>query len=502
MTVDPNVVRQTLDEIAKAQKAAIPDPRMPEQLAKSTFSQSASATSGMTFYDLELGAKLIYPVLTPLRNMIPRVPGKGGIQAAWRAVTGVNTTNIRAGVSGGNRGGVIAVSTADYTAAYKGLGLEGNVDFEAQYAGRSFEDVKALGAARLLEATMIQEEYTILGGNNSVALGTTPTPTLVDAATGGALIFNTAYSVICVALALDAVINGSVVRGIDALITRTNADASSDQFGGGAAKKSAAQAVTTANDAVSTHKITASLSAPVNGAFGYAWFWGSAGSEVLGAITTNPTYVITANATGTQTALSLGTVDNSQNSLVFDGLLYQAVKTGSNAYVKAISNTLTADNAGGIVEIEVALQDRWDNYRLTPDTMWVNSQQALDVSKKILAGTASSAQRFVFQTMQDMLMAGVMVRTYLNRFSMQGGQTIDIKIHPNVPAGVILMTTGKLPYPISNVDNVFQIRERQSYYQIEWPLRTRKYEFGVYMDEVLQHYFPPSMIVLYDIKPG
>ena len=38
-----------------------------------------------------------------------------------------------------------------------------------------------------------------------------------------------------------------------------------------------------------------------------------------------------------------------------------------------------------------------------------------------------------------------------------------------------------------------QIRTRQDYYQIEWPLRTRKYEYGVYADEVLQHYFPPSM---------
>jgi len=36
--------------------------------------------SGLTYYDLELGAKFLYPVLTPLRNMIPRVSGKGGIQ--------------------------------------------------------------------------------------------------------------------------------------------------------------------------------------------------------------------------------------------------------------------------------------------------------------------------------------------------------------------------------------------------------------------------------------
>ena len=66
-----------------------------------------------------------------------------------------------------------------------------------------------------------------------------------------------------------------------------------------------------------------------------------------------------------------------------------------------------------------------------------------------------------------------MVRTYLNRFSMQGGSIIDIKVHPNMPAGTLLMTTSMLPYPLAGVGNLMQIRTRQDYYQIEWPLRTR-----------------------------
>ena len=45
---------------------------------------------------------------------------------------------------------------------------------------------------------------------------------------------NATYSVICVALSLDGVVNGSVIGGIQGAITRTNADGSSDTFGGGA----------------------------------------------------------------------------------------------------------------------------------------------------------------------------------------------------------------------------------------------------------------------------
>lgn len=300
--MDPNLLQQTLEAIKNAQKSPITDPLLAEVFAKSTFAQSGSATSGLTFYDLELGAKFLYPVLTPLRNMIPRVGGGRGIQAAWRAITAINTAGLRIGVSGGNRGGVIAVATADYTAAYKGIGIESNVDFEAQYAANGFDDVRAIAAKVGLESLMLGEEPMILGGNNSVALGTTPTPTLADSATGGSIPQTTVVSVICVALTLDGYLNGTVAGGIQGQITRTNADSSSDTFGGGAARKSVAASVTTATDAVNTHKVTATVAA-VTGAVGYAWFWGTAGNEVLGAITTMNSYVITVAAgTGTQTS--------------------------------------------------------------------------------------------------------------------------------------------------------------------------------------------------------
>lgn len=497
-----------LAEVGKAQANTkfVPD-GLPDFLGKSsTFSQAGSATSGLTYYDLELGAKFVYPVLTPLRNEIPRVSGKGGIQAAWRAVTGVNTTGLRIGVSGGNRGAVQAVSTQDYTASYKGIGLETNVDFEAQYAGMGFDDVKAIGAKVGLEATMIGEEALILGGNTSVPLGQGGTPSLVGG-TAGAL-SNATISVIVVPLSLDAMINGSVAGGVQGQITRTNADASSDSFGGGAGKQSAAGSVTLSGGG-SNQSIAATTTA-ISGACGYAWFWGTAGSEVLGAITSINSVVITANAAGTQTAASLGTNDNSTNALVFDGLIYQAVKSGNNAYVKMLATgvagtgtVLTGDGSGGINEIDALLKDRWDNYRLSPDTVWVNSQQALDISKKVLAGNASTgAQRIVFNEERANLGGGVMVRTYLNRFSMAGGQELEIRIHPNLPAGTMLFTSKRIPYPLSNIGNVMQIRTRQDYYQIEWPLRARRYESGVYADEVLQNYFPPSMGLIGNIAAG
>lgn len=500
MEINAETLKQMEDALAKSFGAPIADPRMPEELAKSTFTQSASATTGLTFYDLELGAKFLFPVLTPLRNKIPRVSGGAGIQANWKAVTEINSTNLRAGVSHGNRGAVQAVTTKDYAAAYRGIGIESDVDFEAVYAGQGFDDIRAIAARTGLQSLMLQEEGLLLGGNGTQALGTTPTPVLAGLATGGTL-SNSTISVICVALTLEGYMDSSVSDGVPGQIVRANADGSSDTFGGGSAQKSAAQSVTLTGG-TATQAVRATVAA-VNGAVAYAWYWGAAGSEALGAITTVNEATITATATGTQAASTLPASDNSVNNLVFDGLLTQAYAPGSGAYINHRNNTeLTADNEGGIVEIDAALKHFWDDLRLSPTCIWVNSQEALHISQKVLQGSGVSNMQFTTQIENGMIAGGVMIERYLNRFSMAGGQVIPIKIHPNMPAGTILFETDVLPYPLNNVGNVCQVRTRQDYYQIEWPLRSRKYEYGVYADQVLQHYFPPSLGVIDGIKAG
>jgi hypothetical protein len=524
LSLDPNLVQQTIAAMREAAKNPITDPAIAGfagLLAKtSTFAQATSPTDGLTYYDLETGAKFLVPVITPLRNETPRVSGKGGIEADWRAVTGINTTGIRAGVSAGNRGGTISVQTKDFTASYRGIGLEASIDWEAEYAAMGFDDVRSIAGTTLLWSLMIAEEQLILGGNRQLPLGQTPTPTVTAATTGGALAAAT-YSVICVALTLDALINGSVSGGIQGLITRTNADGSTDTFGGGASKQSTNQTASVSSGTTGSLSVTV---APVKGAYGYAWFWGTAGSEVLGAITPSQasqqtncsssavnSLVITGAATGTQTASSLGTADNSSNSLVFDGLLTLPLLSGANGYYVAqptgtagTGTPLTADGDGGIVEIDAALKYFWDNWRLSPGEIWVSSQEALNISKKIAQGPGSGASnlRFVRDAKDGLLVGAVMARSYINRFSLAGAVEIPIRLHPNLPAGTILFNTKVLPYSLSNVPNVNQIRTRRDYFMIDWPWQSRRYEYGVYADEVLQCYAPFAVGQIANIANG
>lgn len=492
-----DVTKETLQRIADAQK----NPLVDADLTRA-FTQSGGATTGLTFYDLEPAAKLLFPVLTPLRNKIPRVSGKGGIQANWKAITAINPAAVRGGVSEGNRGGVVGQTLKEYLAAYRGIGFENYVTFEAELAAAGFDDAKALAVNLLLKSLMVEEEFTILGGNTSVALGTTGTPTVATATTGGALAAAT-YNVFCVALTLDGYRYASIANGITASITKTNADASSDTFGGGVGQKSAAAPQVTTG---STSTISASVT-PKTGAVAYAWYWGTAGNELLGAITTINSVLITATATGSQNISALPSADNSTNSLMFDGLYSQCFSSGSGAYIKALAtgtpgtgSVLTSDLAGGIVEIETALQAFWDNYRLAPDVMYVNAQEQRNITTHVIGAGAAAIIRYGSDVQDgNSIAGGYVVKSYLSKVL---GKAIKIEVHPNAAPGTILFYSDAVPYPLNGVQNILQVKARRDYYQIEWPLRSRKYEYGVYADEVLQNYFPPAFGVITNIANG
>lgn len=485
---NPNSIGAAIEAVKKAHGAPLPD-----SVAKA-FTQA----TGLVAYDLQAPALQLYPVLTPLRNKIPRVGGAGDTATRWKAITGINTTNVRPGVSEGNRGGVITTTVVDKTAAYKGFGLEDYVTYEADYASQGFDDAKAKAVYGLLQATMIQEEQLILGGNNSIPLGTTPTPGVSTSTTGGSLAAAT-YSIICVALTHNAWRYASVAGGIPVTGNRTNADGSVDSIKGGhAAKSAAASQITTG----STSTISATV-AVVNGAVAYAWYYGTAGNEVLGAITTINSVLISAAAAGTQNA-SVLTGDQSQETLHFDGLLSQIMVSGSNAYNTALATgtagtgtVLTGDGAGGIVQIDAALSAFWQNYRLSPDEIWCDSASLLAINKIVIANGGAPLVRYMMDVNGNpVLDAGVVVGSYLNKIT---NTKIKIAVHPDMPPGMIMFYSNSVPYPLNGVGNVVQMKMRKEYYQLEWPARSRKYEYGVYADGVLQNYFPPAFGVLKNI---
>lgn len=476
------------------------DPR----LAKAQ-TQGITQATGLVWFDLQAPAKNLFPVITPIRNMIPRVSGNGGTATNWRQVTDVNVGNMQPFVPEGGRGGVLTTNEADRAMGYKSLGNENYVTFEANNAALNFEDVRSTTAQRQLFAAFIQEEFAFLGANNGVALGTPTAPTVTTATTGGTIAAAT-YNVAVVALTLAGYNASSLSGGVVGQVSITPADGSSAYaFGGGSSNKSA-----TTSQATTGATSTLSASTPVvNGAVAYAWYVGTAGNEKLEAITTANSVLLTALA-GTGQALSAITADRSQNSYAYDGLMYQAFASGSGAYIKNFATgtpgtgtKLTSDGAGGVVEINAMFKDRWDNYRLSPTDLFVNSQELNSINKLVVANGGAPLVRFSgdFGSPASGLVAGAVVGTIINPYTQNGGQLVKLRLHPNVPAGTIVGFSSTLPYPINNVPNVAEYKYRQDWYQLEWPLRQRKYETGVYTDGVLACYFPPALSIINNISP-
>jgi hypothetical protein len=478
-------------------------------LAPNELSKSISTATGLVAYDLQAPAKNLYPVITPIRNKLPRVKGKGGTATNWKAVTGIIGSGFEAGpwVPEGQRAGKMNYQTEDKAASYVTIGEEDDLTFEARSAAEGFEDVRSSMTMRLLQKTMIKEERALVGGNRSVALGTPGTPTL-SASGSGATLPAATYSVICVALTFEGYINSSLANGVALQKTVTGADGNTFVLNGGSSNKSA-----NATQAVTLGQTLFASVAPVAGALAYAWYVGTAGSEKLEAITTLNSAAFSAPLAGTGQAASAVTADCSRNtSYAFDGLLTAALNPANSAYVKVLptgtagtGTTLTASSRGSINEIDAMLKTMWDEYRVSPTVFYVNSQEQQNITTKVLSSSSGPLLRVNTDGKNPYaIVANGVVEWYYNPFAMNGGYKIPVMLHPDVPPGTILAYCEDLPmqYQSNNVPNVAEVHVRQDYYEVEWPLRTRKYEHGVYAEEVLAIYAPFAFGVITNIANG
>jgi hypothetical protein len=352
---------------------------------------------------------------------------------------------------------------------------------------------------------MIGEENILLNGNASMPLGTAPQPT-ITLATGGSLGNPVNLVALVTALTPRALANSTVsLTGVPyGQVTRVNIDGTSTQYGAGASAISTASATVPTTSGSQTAVITVPA---VKGAAGYAWYLGTTAANVtLCAITTVNKVTVAAFVPSTQLATATNSnVDGSANTLVFDGFLTQTLKSSAGYFASLDGNTLTADQANGILEIDTALQWFWDNKRLSPTEIWVNSQEARNINKKIVASGGVPLFRFTLpggngpDDNQPALLGGASIAKYWNKFTQQ---FLDIRIHPNLAPGSIFFNSSEIPYPLSGVDNVSFVRCRRDYYQIEWPVVSRQYVYGVYADEVLVCRAPFSLGVIANVANG
>ncbi len=490
--------QETLDELKKALS------QQSDDVAK-----TISTGTGIVAYDLQAPAKNLYPVVTPIRNSLPRVGGGTGLVTNWRQINSIVGSGFdnMGWVAEGQRSGTMSYNTSNKSASYMTLGEEDAATYEAISAGRNFEDIQARMTMRLLQKMMLKEEIALLGGNATLALGTPGTITKSTSGSGATLPTAT-YFIQVVALTLEGYLNSTLTAGVATTKTITGGDGKTYTLNGGSSNVSAevSQAVT----------LGASLFASVptiQGAVAYAWFIGTAsGGETLQAITTINSVAISAPLTAGQQAVSAITGDNSLNAnTAFDGLLTAALKPANAAYVNLLATgtagtgtVLTASGRGSVVEIDTMLQTMWNTYELSPTVIYLNAQELKNITTKVLTNSSGPLVRFEAGPDGVRGTGGGFIDFYYNPFALGGGIKIPLKIHPRVPPGTIIGWAENLPiqYQSNEVPNVAEVKTRVDYYQVDWPVVTRQRQVGVYAEEALAIYAPFAMGVIGNVANG
>lgn len=469
--------------------------------------QKAITTAyGLVAIDLQAPSKELFPTLSPIRNRMPRVKGSGGLSTQWRSIKSISNASgaaTQAFVPEGQRSAAISYATANVAASYATLGTDDFITFEAVSAAESYEDLRSTMTRILLQKMMVNEEYALLDGNVSVVLGTPATPALSQAGTTGTLPTVNPYSVIVVALTAAGFNNSSVVGGVKTQSTLTGMDGLTYPYNFGSSNKSAAQTL-----AITLGQILSASVTPIKGAAGYAWFVGAVGSETLQAITSIATVSFSVPLTGGQQPVSQITQDCSANvGLEFDGLLSIALNPANLAYTKDLgAATLTASSRGSVNEIDAMIKTMWDTYRLGIDVLYVNSQEQVSITNKCLNASSGPLLRINTDGKEPggIMGANEQITMYYNPFVPGGGKKFRVEVHPYMTPGTMLGLCENLPayYMSNSVPQVAEVHCRRDYYEQEYPIRTRRYEHGVYAEEVLAVYATFGVSVMYNIAAG
>lgn len=424
-------------------------------LRKAPAPDSSDDRSIMRCYDLSAPASSLWPMMTPLRNRLPRV-GVGPSPDRF-ATIGEEDSSVAYGISGSDNA-----------------------------------DIEAMQCFRLLQKTMVKEEIAILTGNRSLPLSR-PDPAHLIADRGAAsIVAGRSVNVSVVALSLEGWLNSNAQgRGVATFRILTSANAINFRMNGGSSDRSADSIIV-----LGSNDVLSAWVPPVHGAVAYAWFAGLFGHEALQCITTINSVVFDEPILTGKQPLSDIVEDCSANEHAYDGLLTSALLS-ARAYVdirptgEAGKGTpLTRSERGAVTEIDNMLAGMTER-GLAVDAIFVNSQELKQICALLGA--------------EEITLYPGLGATVTNGIADGGGLAPLLSMHPWLPPGTIVAWADKCP--ISEADVAAEampkdsatVLTRMEYYSVHWPSRDHQQQTGVYVEEWLDVREPAAMAVITNI---
>lgn len=443
------------------------------------FALTSPLASSFAPFDLIPFVRTIYPVYTPLRNKIPRVPGQGTYHRG----------KILASITGSLPGGLGALqddstseffggsfaswpnslpnsgsqSAYDLIIPYKFFALTEGTSWLAQFSGQGFDDIYGLASLVLLQEFMLLEEHDLLF-SSSQELTQPATPTAVARSAGSN---ETAIG-----------ITGDTYITVTAL----------DYWGETAFNASNVQTVDVGAD---TDVIDVTIST-VNGAAGYAiyvnqtsdstrtdfyrWtyntiggFVGSVKFTLQGSLPDSG-----ANPPATDTGTGASTRQESINS-VLSGRAYNGGDgpypgPGSDPAVNAGYLDEAVGDTFNVAVLQAALQEMFNGstgYFANPSEIICSANDATVLANSILSESVAAYQLRIQQSEVAGVTGGVAVANVVNPVTRS---MPEILVDPYMPQGSADLMSYTLPQTQNNLGNVVENVMVQDYAQIGWPV--------------------------------
>lgn len=421
---------------------------------------SGSQTNyGFAVYNLDAPSKKIFPVLSPFRNRVPRTPGRGGARK-WKQITGISGSgganpvlnHFLAELPSNTVGGMvlnlppeITLTGADKTVSYVPIGASGSNSMVSQWAAESFEDLRALVGLSTLQALMLSEERGLWAGRTSAVAA----PTITSATAGAA--------------------SGSQVA-ITGFTTNVYVKVTAVTMMG----ESVASAASTV--AVSAGQVVTVVIGTVTGAEGYNIYVSTGGADPGDASR------FFAGTTGWNTFILQGALPTSGNTPPAGDSTASA-----NAYLGVFPNL--EQGGGTISSLNAALQANladianqfvtlYRNLKADPEEIWSAVGDRYNASQlAVTGGTTQLGYRLMIE--QDSvtgIVQGALISQVINPAT---GRAVPWRTHPWMHDGNIVGLSFTLPFPNSQVPNVWEVNLPQEYVQIDWPVIDMNYRTSV-----------------------
>jgi hypothetical protein len=480
--------------------------------AMSDATRAVTTATGFNGYELERPAKVIVPVVTPLINMLPRRRGAGVDVVHWKAITSFDTQRNWGTMAEGALPSQVTYAVAQMQNTVQTIGLMNSVSFQAQWRGRSLEaDVRARRIAELLYQVKMTEERWVLGASSLLMVP--PAPVLATSASGGTLAAGTYWVKVTAKNA-----QGETTGSAASKVTTT-----------GATSQISITVFTVPNATQYNVYIASGASYPGDAA---AWLQagisgGAAPQPAVGATVTladgvttlpsgevNPailTLTLAAPPATSGTALSSvasntakSFVDGGGNSLMWDGLIAQALNNASQANGATLGAQVAqpSDPSGKLAlsDIDNLLAAMYLQAAGDPDHLVMNPLDNVRLTNLVVG---AGQLRYVVQAgesaEQGQLTAQYRVTRYLNKST---GKEMPIIIDRYCPQGCIVFLPMSTPFPTPEVANAVEIETNQEYWGVDFALTDSNYKFADYVDETLKVYYLGGLGVLRGLYPS